>query len=30
MDWVVRGGVANWEDLRDAYVIDDRVDPPVS
>ena len=28
-DWVVRGGIADWETLQDAYVIDDRVDPPV-
>jgi hypothetical protein len=28
-DWVVRGGIADWENLRDAYIIDRRVAPPV-
>lgn len=28
-DWVVRGGIVDWEILRDAYVIDDSVDPPI-
>lgn len=28
-DWVVRGGIADWENLRDAYIIDRRMAPPV-
>ena len=28
-DWVVRGGVADWQALQKAYVIDENVTPPV-
>jgi len=29
MDWVVRGGTADWQVLQGAYLIDTRVAPPI-